>query len=193
MKQYLTVKTISRLFGNVSAMLMASLRHSSLMFTLLSCVRPERECASILRIARWGRRDHSRIRCPRCHSDRVKKDGHYRSYQKYFCHSCERSFNDKTGTLFHYSRTPLNIWFLALYLFFVLWIGSSILEISKEFLIPYYRCYGMIRTIMERISAIESRKGMLKKKVESDEFYMKAGLKGRSFISWRDNRIRKGA
>jgi hypothetical protein len=38
----------------------------------------------------------------------------------------------------------------------------------------------MIRTIMERISVRESAKnGMLKKKVETEEF--KAGLKGRSY------------
>ena len=43
--------------------------------------------------------------CPRCQSNNVKKDGHYRSYQKYFCKQCERGFNDKTGTVFHYSHT----------------------------------------------------------------------------------------
>jgi transposase-like protein len=151
------------------------------MFRLLMCARPENECAKILRIARWGEDCH--VKFPRCHSPKIEMDGHYRKvYQKYFCHSCERWFNDKTGILFHYSRTPLNVWFLALYLFFVLWIGCSILAISNEFLIPYERCYHMIRTLMERISAnIVSGHRILKQKVESDEFYMKAGLKGRSY------------
>jgi hypothetical protein len=66
----------------------------------------------------------------------------------------------------HYSRTPLNIWFLVIYLFFVVWIGSSIRELSKEFLIPYERYYHMIMTLMERISIRESTKNrVLKKKV----------------------------
>ena len=38
------------------------------------------------------------------HSYDIKKDGQYRCYQKYFCKHCERWFNDKTGTTFHYSH-----------------------------------------------------------------------------------------
>ena len=164
---------------NVSAMLMAPSWFSSSMFTLLSSIPAESRCALILRITRWGK--GCRVTCPRCSSERVKRDGHYRSYQKYLCHSCNRSFNDKTGTLFHYSRTPLSQWFFVLYLFFVLWTGCSILEISKEFLIPYERCYRFVRTIMERISSMIHEGKLLKGKVESDEFYIKSGLKGRHY------------
>ncbi|MFB5600965.1 MAG: hypothetical protein ACE5SW_12160 [Nitrososphaeraceae archaeon] len=32
---------------------------------------------------------------------------------KYFHKQCQRWFNDKTGTVFHYSHPPLKIWFLA--------------------------------------------------------------------------------
>jgi transposase-like protein len=115
----------------------------------------------------------------------VKKDGHYRSYQLYYCHDCQRNFNDKTGTLFHYSRTPRSIWFLAIYLFFILWLGCSILETSEELLIPYERCYRFIRTVMERIrrhvTVPNDDQKPLKGKVESDEFYIKSGLKGRHY------------
>ena len=94
--------------------------------------------------------------CPRCHSYDIKKDGQYRSYQKYFCKHCERWFNDKTGTIFHYSHTPLKKWFLAIYLYFVLWPGCSIREISLELVVPYPRCYRFIRTVMEKLSSSRS-------------------------------------
>jgi transposase-like protein len=93
-----------------------------------------------------------------------------------------KSFNDKTGTLFHYSRTPLNRWFLAIYLFFVLWVGCSIRETSLQVEIPYYRCYVFVRTLMERLKRnIVRNASVLSGKVESDEFYVKSGLKGRSY------------
>jgi transposase-like protein len=149
-------------------------------FTLTVNLPSESWCASVLRKVRWGKA--GKTYSPRCGSSKTKKDGHYgSSYQKYFCKACERSFNDKTGTLFHYSHTPINRWFLAIYLFFVLWIGCSVRETSREAVIPYRRCYRFIRTIMERLLFLSIvRHTKLEGKVETDEFYLKAGLKGRS-------------
>ncbi|HSF50594.1 MAG TPA: hypothetical protein VLA74_07530 [Nitrososphaeraceae archaeon] len=73
------------------------------MFTLTTSLPDEGWCTSLLRKVRW--KDY--ILCPHCKSNNVKKDGHYRSYQKYFCKQCERWFNDKTGTIFHYSHIHL--------------------------------------------------------------------------------------
>ena len=92
---------------------------------------------------------------------------------------CKRGFNDKTSTVFHYSHTPLKVWFLVMYLYFVLWPSCSIREISLEVVVPYPRCYRFIRTVMEKISSSSYAK--LDGKVEDDEFYIKAGLKGRSY------------
>lgn len=73
---------------------------------------------NLLRNTRW---DKGRVECPCCHSYDINKDGQYRSYHKYIRKQCNRWFNDKTDTVFHYSHTPLKNWFLALYLYFVLW------------------------------------------------------------------------
>jgi hypothetical protein len=70
-------------------------------------------------------------------------------------------------------------------LYFVLWPGCSIREISLEIVVPYPRCYRFIRTVMEKISSSSSSYTKLNGKVESDEFYIKAGLKGRSYIMMR--------
>ncbi|MDR4491165.1 MAG: hypothetical protein R2685_09735 [Candidatus Nitrosocosmicus sp.] len=123
--------------------------------------------------------------CPRCNSRDIKKDGECRSYQKYLCKQCKRWFNDKTGTIFHYSHTPLKKWFLAIYLYFVLWPGCPIKEISSEVDVPYPRCYRFIRTVMEKLSSsssiLSAATTKLDGEVESDEFYVKAGLKSRSY------------
>jgi transposase-like protein len=138
----------------------------------------EYKCADRLRHIRW----HNCTACPHCQSYNVKKDGRYRSYQKYYCKYCRKSFNDKTGTVFHYSHSPLRIWFLVLYLCFSIWPGCSIREISLEGSIPYRKCYRFIRTVMEKLASLSNTNVKLKDTVESDEFYIKAGLlKGRPY------------
>jgi transposase-like protein len=152
------------------------------MFSLSESLPDEGWCAKVLRNVRWN----SFAVCPHCNSLQVKKDGYYRSYQKYFCKECKRWFNDKTGTIFHYSHTPLKAWFLALYLFFVLWPGCSIHETSLEVRVSYYRCYKFIRSVMKRLTSSSSSYSALGSVklggiVEADEFYIKAGLKGRPY------------
>jgi hypothetical protein len=52
-------------------------------------------------------------------------------------------------------------------------------EISLESVIPYPRCYRFIRTVKEKLSLLSTTKhdGI----TEVDEFYIKAGLKIRSY------------
>src|SRR5437660_4471513 len=77
---------------------------------------------------------------------------------------------------------PLKKWFMVLYLFFVLWPGCSIMETSLQTDIPYHICYRFVRTVMERIaSSSKSDNVKLKGVIETDEFYIKAGLKGRPY------------
>ena len=67
---------------------------------------------------------------------------------------------------------------MAIYLYFVLWPGCSIREVSRELVVPFPRCYRFIRTVMEKISSSSNK---LHGNIEVDEFYIKAGLKGRSY------------
>ena len=85
--------------------------------------------------------------------------------------------------MFHYSHKSLKKWFLALYLYFVIWPGFFTREISLEVVVPYTKCYGFIRTIMEKLSSSSSilTTTKLDGEVESNEFYIIAGLKGRSY------------
>jgi len=40
--------------------------------------------------------------CPHCNSSKFKKYGGYKDRQRYKCHTCDRTFNDFTGTMWHY-------------------------------------------------------------------------------------------
>jgi transposase-like protein len=76
----------------------------------------------------------------------------------------------------------LKKWFLAIYLYFILLPGCSIREISSEVAVPYPKCYRFIRTVMEKLSSSPSLfPTKLDGITECDEFYIKAGLKGRSY------------
>jgi hypothetical protein len=56
------------------------------------------------------------------------------------------------------------------------------METSLQTDIQYYICYRFIRTIMERIASSSKLDNVkLKGVIETDEFYIKAGLKGRSY------------
>jgi transposase-like protein len=62
-------------------------------FELLSS---EASAANLLEQVRW----REGLCCPRCRSESVIKHGSYREYQRYLCNHCDRTFNDKTGTIF---------------------------------------------------------------------------------------------
>ena len=136
----------------------------------------ERECLQLFRLLRW----RNGVRCPLCRSRRVKRNGHYGIYQRYLCKACGRSFNDKTGTIFHYSHTRLGVWFLVIHLAFIL--EKSIRATAKEACLPYRVCYRMVRSVMGRLyyRTVQVR---LRGVVEVDEFYLNAGLKGRAYKS----------
>jgi hypothetical protein len=73
------------------------------------------------------------------------------------------------------------VWFLAMYLYSLLWPVCSIRDVSFEIVVPYPRCYRFIRTVMEKYPSSSSSSNKLDGSIESDEFYFKAGLKGRSY------------
>ena len=115
-------------------------------------------------------------------SKNIKKNGCYRSYQKFYCKCYKKNFNDKTDTIFHYSHTPLKKWFMVLYLSFVLWPGCSIMETSLQTDIPYCICYRFVRTVMKRIASFSHKSDNVKLTgvIEADEFKVRYGIVQRS-------------
>ncbi len=49
-------------------------------------------------------------------------------FQWYRCKNCDRTFNDKTGTVFKHSSVALRKWFLAVYIQF----NTSLWQLDVE-------------------------------------------------------------
>lgn len=72
------------------------------------------KCYETVRELRWA----TGIRCPHCDSVQIKKRGkhtHQKHRQRYQCQSCQRQFDDLTGTIFEGHHRPLKIWIICLY------------------------------------------------------------------------------
>ena len=149
---------------------------------LLNLFIYEASAARLLREVRWA----EGVRCPYCSSEAIIRWAWYRHvYQRYRCKVCLRTFNDKTGTIFAYSRIPLKEWLFLAYLLGCLHI--SILKASRELGRSYGAVYRSARKIMYAIHRCRRRLWSSRKlsgDVEMDEVYIKAGLKGRG-NHWR--------
>ena len=130
----------------------------------------ETSAADLLEQVRW--RDGRQ--CPRCRSESVIKYGSYRAFQRYRCKDCDRTFNDKTGTIFAHAKIALTEWFFAIYGF--LRFNTSIRQLEAELDVSY-------RTLRQRIErfarALDAPSLSFSGPVEIDEVYVTAGKKGR--------------
>lgn len=115
----------------------------------------------------------------------VKGHGNYGDgLKRHFCKACGRTFNDKTGTLFHYSRLSLREWFTLMLLF--MGLHNSALGLSWLLEWGYMPVFRALKRLMlhvrEGVKPVE-----MDGAVESDEIYVTAGLKGRN----NSDRIRR--
>jgi transposase-like protein len=111
----------------------------------------------------------------------VIRYGGYRVFQRYRCKSCDRTFNDKTDTVFEHSSVGLREWFLAGYAY--IRFNTSFRQLDVEIDVPYETVY---RRVQRFLRALDAPRPRLEGPVELDELYVKAGLKGRE----RDGRSR---
>lgn len=73
------------------------------------------KCYEMVRQLRWP----EGVRCAHCDHFWVKKRGFHNNSnyrQRYYCHVCERQFDDLTDTVFAGHHQPLRVWMLCLYL-----------------------------------------------------------------------------
>jgi transposase-like protein len=83
------------------------------------------KCFDTVRRLRWP----EGVRCARCGSDKVARDGHddrQPECQRYRCTACQARFDDLTNTIFAGHHQPLRIWILCLYFMgqCVAWMGG---------------------------------------------------------------------
>jgi len=140
----------------------------------LGLLSSEEACSRLFRRVRW----RNGLHCPRCGSGRVKGHGNYgRGLKRHFCKACGKTFNDKTGTLFHYSRLSLREWFILILLF--LGLHNSGLGLSwlmdRSYMTVFRAVKGLMLSLKEETQPVK-----MDGAVESDEVYVTAGLKGRN-------------
>jgi len=139
----------------------------------------ERRAANLLAQIRW--RDG--VYCPRCRGESVIRYGSYRVFQRYLCKDCDRTFNDQTGTVFEHSAIALRKWFLAVYTY--IRFNTSLRQLDVEIDVSYKTIY---RRVQRFLRALDAPRPHLEGPVEIDEFYVKAGLKGRERDGWSRSR-----
>lgn len=130
-------------------------------------------CFDTVRRLRWP----EGVRCARCGSDKVARDGHddrQPERQRYRCTACQGRFDDLTGTIFAGHHQPLRIWILCLYF---MGLNLSNQQVARELDLNVGDVQGMTEQLRAGILAARPAE-ILAGVVECDEIYVTAGHKG---------------
>lgn len=123
----------------------------------------DEECYEYLALTRFPRG----FVCPKCGASLW---GTISTRGLWQCKGCRVQVSLTAGTMFHRTRTPLRLWFWAIFLIARDKRGHSALQLSKEMHIPYKRAWLMLHKIR---SAMGHRDSLYKLSgnVELDEAY----------------------
>jgi len=103
-------------------------------------------CAQRLRGARWP----EQVKCPHCHSKEVTDIRPYMDvFQRYLCLACDRTFNDKTGTIFENSKVSLSAWVEVAY--YLLTGDEPVTVISENVGVSYPTALRMVRKLRKSV------------------------------------------
>ena len=120
--------------------------------------------------------------CQYCNVERK----HHRIVSKkaYACDYCGTYISPMAGTIFEKSRTPLRLWFYAMYLMSATRCGISAKQIQRECGVTYktaWRMFKQIRTLMDEDFTMDGGS------VEMDETYQGGDDKNRHFDKKKGN------
>jgi len=118
-------------------------------------------------------------KCPKCERDAkwypIKKE------RAYSCQWCGHHIHPTVGTLFEKSRTPLQLWFYAMYLFTTSRHGVPAKELQRQLGVTYKCAWRIGHQIREHMAKIDGE-DPLSGTVEIDETYIggkRPGKRGR--------------
>ncbi|OZT11059.1 IS1595 family transposase [Priestia aryabhattai] len=126
------------------------------------------------------------LACIQCGSMSVKRNGKYRSRQRYLCKDCGKSFNDMTGSPLSGTKYP-HKW-LEYYKIMIEWL--SLPKIAKELDIHISTAFYWRHKILNAIRSLGHN--TLQGIVESDETFFLESDKGKKHIHHRKPRKRGG-
>ena len=131
------------------------------------------KCFETVREMRWP----EGVRCVHCGADTVAKNGRDETQaerQRYRCRTCDRYFDDLTGTIFEGHHQPLHVWILCLYF---MGLNLSNRQIAHELDLNPSDAQRMTHQLRQGVVA-RKPEGKLAEEVECDEVYVVAGHKG---------------
>ena len=131
-------------------------------------------CLEWLKDYRWP----DGIHCVNC--GKVTKHHRMSTRKSYSCQECGHHVHPTAGTIFHKSRTPLKLWFYAVYVMAATRGGISAKQIERETGVTYKTAWRMFNKIRSRL---DDGSDPLSGTVEVDETYIggkrRGGKRGR--------------
>ena len=107
--------------------------------------------------------------CPKC--DRSAKWYPLKSELAFSCQWCGHHIHPMVGTIFEGSRTPLQLWFYAIFMFTTTRNGVAAKELQRQLGVTYKTAWRMGHKIREHMALVDGD-GMLDGQVEVDETYI---------------------
>lgn len=123
--------------------------------------------------------------CPKC--ERSAKWYRLASEQAFSCQWCGHHIHPMVGSIFEKSRTPLQLWFYAIFLFTTSKHGVSGKELERQLGVTYKTAWRMAALIRQHMADIdgEAPLGGPGKIVEVDETYVGGKAEG---MDWRNQK-----
>jgi transposase len=117
--------------------------------------------------------------CEKCRREtKYHRDAGRRSYS---CQFCGHHVHPTSGTIFHKSRTPLRLWFYAIFKMASTRCGISVKQLERELGVTYKTAWRMFHQIRKMLTDDDEQR--LSGTVEADETYIggrrRGGRRGR--------------
>jgi transposase-like protein len=117
--------------------------------------------------------------CPKC--ERKSNWSRMSKVRAYACQWCGHHIHPTAGTLFEDSRTPMQLWFYAIYLFTTSRHGVPAMELKRKLGVTYKCAFRMGHKIREHMEQVDGEFPLFGD-VEIDETYVgghRPGVRGR--------------
>ncbi len=117
--------------------------------------------------------------CPRC--ERPSNWYRIKAERAYSCQWCGHHLHVTVGTPFEQTRTPLQLWFYAIFLFTTTRHGVSAKELQRQLGVTYKTAWRMGHEIRKHMAEVDGNDpiGGIGKVVEIDETMVGGSLEGR--------------
>ena len=118
------------------------------------------------------------LKCPHC--QKQSKFHRIEKRRAYACQDCGHHIYPCVGTVFEKSRTPLNKWFFAMYLFTSSRHGVAARELERQLGVTYKCAWRIAHELRKLMAAADhgGQSGPLSGHVEADETYLGGYQKG---------------